>query len=230
MRRMYKCRWPSALLLGLSAWLIFDPPAAGELRAELPWITVSNVSTADLAAVNGEGAKPATSTSDVTPQAAGTGLSPRGGDDAARSAHALPPQGTASDPGVSAGKSLTTVFAGLAMVVGLFLALAWVFRRAAPTGSGALPPEAFEVLGRGRLSSKQVVSLVRCGGKLLLVSQAADGPRTLTEIEQPDEVSRLAVLCKQNATRTSTSTFRDVFQQLGGVRRETTAGRGRHEA
>ena len=58
----------------------------------------------------------------------------------------------------------------LAVVLGLFFALVWVFRRAAPKGSTLLPGEVVEVLGRAPLAGRQSMHLLRCGNKLLLVS------------------------------------------------------------
>jgi hypothetical protein len=84
------------------------------------------------------------------------------------------------------------------------------------------------VLGRGRLASKQPVCLVRCGTKLLLVSQSADGPRTLTEIKDPEEVMHLTGLCKQAASQNSSATFKQVFAQLGGSRAAARVERGGH--
>lgn len=231
--RPHRSRWrASIIVLGLTYWLILGWLTAVEVRAEPPWISASTGTANQQPVPDNDELDAATPTDDAAAENPQPQLAPRQKSaEAPRSAHALPPQGSSEGGnGLSAGKSLTTVFGGLAVVVGLFLAAAWLFRKSAPAGNAALPPEAFEVLGRGRLSGKQTVSLVRCGGKLLLVSQAADGPRTLTEIHQPEEVTRLAGLCKQTAPKNSAASFRDVFQQLGGVRRESAAERGRHGA
>ncbi|MBN1909987.1 MAG: flagellar biosynthetic protein FliO [Pirellulales bacterium] len=111
--------------------------------------------------------------------------------------------------------ALATTGGALGVVLGLFLLMAWLMRRAAPRGTGALPNEAFEILGRAPLANRQQVHLLRCGRKLLLVSVTQVGAETLTEITDPVEVDRLAGLCQQTKPGSSTSTFRQVFQQLG---------------
>ena len=110
--------------------------------------------------------------------------------------------------------SLTTVLSGLAIVLGLFLVVAWVFKRAMPKGAGALPSEVVEVLGRTALAPRQMVHLIRVGQKMLLVSISAAGVETLTEITDPMEVDRLAGICGQTSSQSVSSAFRHVFQQF----------------
>jgi flagellar biogenesis protein FliO len=110
--------------------------------------------------------------------------------------------------------SMAAVFGCLGVVLGIFLLIAWMIRRAAPQGLTRLPNEAFEVLGRAPLAGRQNVHLLRCGNKLLLVSITPAGTETLTEITDPQEVDRLAGLCRQAGPRSSTAAFRRIFEQL----------------
>jgi flagellar biogenesis protein FliO len=110
--------------------------------------------------------------------------------------------------------SLLSIGSSLAVVLGLFLLVAWGVKRAMPGRSGLLPSEVVEVLGRASLGARQQVHLVRCGSKLLLVSATPGGMETLTEIAEPDEVQRLAALCRQTQPGSTTAAFRQVFQQL----------------
>jgi flagellar biogenesis protein FliO len=110
--------------------------------------------------------------------------------------------------------SLWTVASSLAVVLGLFLVVAWGIKRAMPGRSSLLPTEVVEVLGRANLASRQQVHLLRCGSKLLLVSATPGGMETLTEITEPDEVQRLAALCRQTQPGSTTAVFRHVFQQM----------------
>ena len=110
--------------------------------------------------------------------------------------------------------SIITVAGSLAVVLGIFFLVAWGFRRAAPPGLTLLPTEAFEVLGRAPLASRQQVHLLRCGNKLLLVSVTPAGAETLTEVTDPIEVDRLAGVCRQSQSTSATAAFRQVFQQL----------------
>jgi flagellar biogenesis protein FliO len=114
--------------------------------------------------------------------------------------------------------SMAAVFGCLGMVLGIFLLIAWMIRRAAPQGLTRLPNEAFEVLGRAPLAGRQNVHLLRCGNKLLLVSITPTGTETLTEIIDPQEVDRLAGLCRQAGPQSSTAAFRRIFEQLAPKR------------
>jgi flagellar protein FliO/FliZ len=93
-----------------------------------------------------------------------------------------------------------------------------LMRRAAPQGFTRLPSEAFEVLGRAPLFGRQNVHLIRCGNKLLLVSVTPAGTETLTEIVDPQEVDRLAGLCRQAGPQSSTAAFKQIFEQLAPKR------------
>jgi flagellar protein FliO/FliZ len=108
--------------------------------------------------------------------------------------------------------SFWTLIGSLALVLGLFFAIAWAFRRLLPPGAGPLPPEVFEMLGRVPLAGRQQMHLLRCGGKLLLVSVGVAGVSTLTEITDPAEVERLTNLCRQARPAAATALGR-VFQK-----------------
>ena len=110
--------------------------------------------------------------------------------------------------------SPVTIGGSLALVIGVFLIVAYLMRRAAPRSGGALPHEVFEVFGRAPLAERQHVHLLRCGNKLLLVSVTPNGTETLTEITAAEEVERLSALCHQTKSGSSTANFRQVFQQL----------------
>jgi flagellar biogenesis protein FliO len=132
-----------------------------------------------------------------------------------------PPGKTNTQNSSNKTKSLpspATILSSLGIVIGIFLLLVWILRRAAPPGLARLPNEAFELLGRAPLAGKQQVHLLRCGNKLLLVSVTPAGTETLTEITEPLEVDRLAGLCRQNQPHSSTAAFRQIFEQLAPKR------------
>jgi len=132
----------------------------------------------------------------------------------------LAPLGLGSqDKNIAAGKgsplsAMITVGGSLAIVLGLFLVVAWVLRKTAPHGSLVLPKEVFDILGRAPLGARQQVQLLRCGNKLLLVSITPGGAETLTEVTEPIEVDRIAGICHQAHPKSATTAFRQVFQQL----------------
>jgi flagellar biogenesis protein FliO len=109
---------------------------------------------------------------------------------------------------------LLTTGASLAVVVGLFLLVAWALRRKLPQASTPLPAGVLEVLGRGSLPGKHSLHVVRCGAKLLLVCTSPTGPKTLTEISDPDEVARLTALCREANPRSSSRAFREVLREM----------------
>jgi len=136
----------------------------------------------------------------------------------------LPPRGSndnAARPNASGGlPSALSVGSSLAVVLGLFLLLAWALRRAAPGESAVLPAEVVEVLGRKVVAQRQQLQLLRCGRKLLLIVVTPDGAETLTEITDPLEVERLAGLCRQGQSGSATTAFRHVLREFSSDRRE----------
>jgi flagellar biogenesis protein FliO len=128
----------------------------------------------------------------------------------------LPTESPSPDGAPSAGGalSLVSVLGSLAVVLGLFFLLAWALKRATPKTSAALPASVVEPLGRAPLGPRQYVHLLRVGNKLLLVSLSPGGAETLTEITDPGEVDRLAGLCMQARSNSSSEAFRQVFQQF----------------
>jgi flagellar biogenesis protein FliO len=110
---------------------------------------------------------------------------------------------------------LVTALGSLAVVLSLFFALAWVLRRSNPKSAALLPQDVVELLGRAPLPGRQQMQLIRCGNKLLLVCLSQAGAETLTEITDPQEVDRLAGLCRQAQPHSATATFQQIFQQLG---------------
>ena len=120
-------------------------------------------------------------------------------------------------PGRTGGlSSLVTVGSSLAVVLGLFFVVAWIMRRTGGRASTRLPTDVLENLGHAPLAARQQVHLLRCGNKLLLVCLTPEGAQTLTEITDPDEVTRLAGLCRQTQPQSATAAFRQVFQQFQG--------------
>ena len=122
----------------------------------------------------------------------------------------------------SSGPLITTM-ASLAVVVGLFFLVMWLVRRHLPRGMGPLPGDVLEVLGRAAVGQKQSVTLLRLGDRLLLVAISAGGIETLSEITDPDEVTRLLGICRQAQPQSATTAFRQVLQQMSGPPRAAKA-------
>jgi flagellar protein FliO/FliZ len=137
--------------------------------------------------------------------AAGRKLAPRSASPRRSPERAIAPTPTAA---------IGTVASSLAIVLGLFAALVWFSKRFAPAGAAALPSEAVELLGRTPLDGRQTMQLIRVGNRLLLVALSAGGASTLTEITDPQEVERLAALCRRGKSDSATASFSQVLSQL----------------
>lgn len=110
----------------------------------------------------------------------------------------------------------TTGF-GLAVVLILLYGGAKFFRRHLPGGAKFLPGEAVQVLGKRPLDFKQMIYLLRCGSKILIVGSSPQGLTTLGEITEPVEVNFLAGLCQAKEPHAVGQTFSRVFQQFQPV-------------
>lgn len=108
-----------------------------------------------------------------------------------------PRSASGPSPARMSGGSLWTTVWALAAVVGLIYALSRWWRRHAPSPPRSLPSDAFEVLGRRRLDPRRSIELYRIGGRILVVALSPDGLRTLSEIDDPVEVDRIAGLCRR---------------------------------
>ena len=111
--------------------------------------------------------------------------------------------------------SLTTMGAGLGIVVGLLLCLSWVIQKSMPRSSRVLPGEVVEILGRMPLGRRQNAQLIKIGRKLVLVATTADGStETLTEISSEHEVQQLLQLCEESQGKGSSAAFDEIFRQM----------------
>jgi flagellar protein FliO/FliZ len=133
-----------------------------------------------------------------------------------RSASAPPAGRLSSDQRLAAappGGSWVTIVASLLLVVGLFLAVAWLLRRGMPHSARPLPAEVVEVLGRAPLAGRQHLHLVRFGNKLVLLSVTQAGAEAVSELTDPLEVDRIAGLCQQTHAASATAAFRQALRQ-----------------
>lgn len=136
-----------------------------------------------------------------------------------RGSHSAGDNDGASKPAaLDPARSLLTTGGGLAIALGAFFVLLWVWRKRMPQANQNLPGGVLEVLGRSTLDGKHRLHLVKLGGKLLLVSSSTAGAETLAEIDDPDEVTRLIGMCVEGRPGSSTRAFRDVLSELAQER------------
>lgn len=125
--------------------------------------------------------------------------------------HATAPNSSISMPKID---SFATAGAGLAIVLSLFFACAWMMRKSGPKPSSPLPNEAVAVLGRVPLAARNFAHLLQVGNKLVLVSVTHDGVTPITEVTDPIEVQRLLGLCLRGSQPSTTVEFHNVLEKL----------------
>ena len=128
----------------------------------------------------------------------------------------LPPKGESNSEGHGNGtlQMLVTMGGSLLLVLGVFFLFAWMMRRTSRRTGGLLPEGVVEVLGHQPLAGRQQVHLVRIGNRILLISVMQDSVETLTEITDPTEVDRIAGICRQTGSGSSTGAFQAVMRQF----------------
>jgi len=113
---------------------------------------------------------------------------------------------------------LMSIGSSLLIVIGLFLGLAWFYRKTLNTSlSGGLPKQVVQVLGRTPIATRQQLVLVRFGSKLVLVSLVQGEARTISEITDPLEVDQLAGLCESSHAGSISNSFRSILHQGGAA-------------
>ncbi len=132
--------------------------------------------------------------------AASIKLPPRNG---GRDSSATPQRKSSSATG-----GLWTTIVSLSVIVGALGTLTYWLKPYLGVSRG-LPIEAVELLGRRLLEQKVAIHLVRCGGRVLVLSVSPEGARTLSEITDPAEVRRLVDAC--HAPRDSKSVLPDTI-------------------
>lgn len=118
-------------------------------------------------------------------------------------------------------KKFIPVVGALCLVLGCFFVFVLIARKATPKNLRGLPKEAFEILGRTTLTPKIQLHLLRLGHHLALVSVTADGIQTVAEITEPDEVTFVLGILKQNDPNSSTMAFNRMLAQYS---KEPTQG------
>ena len=110
--------------------------------------------------------------------------------------------------------TMMSVGSSLLIVIGLFLGVAWCYRKTSNTAlGGGLPKHVVKILGKTPIAPRQHLLLVRFGSKLVLVSMAQGEARTLSEITDPLEVDEIAGMCESSQPGSITNSFRSILSQ-----------------
>ena len=108
------------------------------------------------------------------------------------------------------GAEIVRTLVPLAVVVALVFAVRALLRRAGVAGGRTAPAGVVDVLATSALSPKHRLSLVRLGGRLLLVGWTAGAMTTLAEVTDPAEIERLLKLLGEAQPA---GTFDDIFRR-----------------
>ncbi|WDQ17934.1 flagellar biosynthetic protein FliO [Rhodopirellula sp. P2] len=107
---------------------------------------------------------------------------------------------------------LVTVGSSLAIVLALFCGLVWVSRRfgggsavSKPLSASTLSP-----LGHVMLDPRTKLLLVKCGRRVLVLSQTSSGVTPISEVTDPDEVRELIASCSAEARAVFEQTMRQI--------------------
>ncbi|TWU50807.1 Flagellar biosynthesis protein, FliO [Rubripirellula tenax] len=105
-----------------------------------------------------------------------------------------------------------TVTSSLAVVLGLFAAMVWVTRKygSRSIAPGAIPREVMEHLGSSAIDPRTRLTMIRCGARILVLSQTATEVRPLAEITDAEEVRRLTAACLGDSKRN----FADAIESI----------------
>jgi flagellar protein FliO/FliZ len=108
-----------------------------------------------------------------------------------------------------------TVASSLAIVLGLFAGLIWLTRKygAKSLGQGALPKDVLQSLGSVPIDSRCRITMLRCGSRILVVSQTATGMQPLAEITDPEEVRALTASCLGDSKKMFSSTLESIGRE-----------------
>ncbi|PHQ31520.1 flagellar biosynthetic protein FliO [Rhodopirellula bahusiensis] len=110
---------------------------------------------------------------------------------------------------------LVTVGSSLAIVLALFCGLVWVSRRfgGGTAASKPLSASTLSPLGHVMLDPRTKLLLVKCGRRVLVLSQTSSGVTPISEVTDPDEVRELIASCSAEARAVFEQTMRQIERE-----------------
>ncbi len=117
----------------------------------------------------------------------------------------------ASDANITA--SFWQPVMALALVIGLIIAIAFVFKRFVPLTAKINNSGAIEILGRTIVNSRQSLCLVKMGRRLVLVGLSPNHMASIETIDDQDEVARLLGELETGADGSISRTFSNLFRR-----------------
>ena len=121
---------------------------------------------------------------------------------------------------------LAKVAATLVAIVVAIVGLGWLARRFVPGAGSSSPTGPIRVLTRVPLAPRSVVHLLQVGRRILVVGQTGESLRTLSEIEDPDEVAGLLTEFAEESARAG---FRRLLRTAVDEYEESEADTSEHD-
>lgn len=116
----------------------------------------------------------------------------------------------------SSGSTLFDTLTALGVVIGLALLGRWLYTRfTGRTGASRTSP-VVEVLARTSVAPRNHVLLLRVGSRILVVSDSPGGMRTLSDIDDPEEVASLIGAVSAAHDSSLTRNFTRMLQGFNG--------------
>jgi flagellar biogenesis protein FliO len=128
----------------------------------------------------------------------------------------------ATQPGASLtsggdGNWFLQTLAALGVVIGLIFLTRWGWMKMSGQASAnTTGSRTVEVLSRTAVAPKNHVLLLRVGQRVLVVGDSAQGLRTLTELDDPDEVAEVLTEVSAQQEHSVTNNFRQMMSRVSG--------------
>lgn len=185
------------------------PSAAGVAPAGADQLSVPTPSLESMSNDVGDAASPAAGTlgdlmrqSGHAPQSSNAGGSAGSGDI------------TGGLPG-GTGSGMLSTLSALGVIIGLILLLRWGWSKA-NGGIVVGSSQVVEVLSRTTVAPKNHVLILRIGSRMLVVNDSAAGMRTLTQIDEPEEVADLLAAIAAAKENSMTNNFNRLLSRFNG--------------
>ncbi|MEM6749888.1 MAG: flagellar biosynthetic protein FliO [Planctomycetota bacterium] len=118
--------------------------------------------------------------------------------------------------GVSSGVAggLLNTLGALGVVIAAILVARWFLTKRLGLGSPVGPSPSVEVLSRTAIAPKSHVLLLRVGPRVLVVSDSSAGARTLSEVDDPEEVAQLLESVHASQSKSFAGGFRSALAKI----------------
>lgn len=118
-------------------------------------------------------------------------------------------------PAPESGSPMMTIIAALIVVIALILLLRTGLKKMLGGIGATSNSSVVQVLSRVAVAPRSHVLLLRVGNRVLVVSDSQAGMRTLSQIENPEEVADILTAVSSAKTASATAGFRQMLTSMG---------------